>query len=86
MLNLEQFIGQACGMEAGGHAGMSGEPGIFSIGVRDLLCKAFGGPTIPLLGVILLVAGPAWGLLPDPSCGLVLLVPITSEQDRLMSG
>lgn len=73
-------------MEAAGCAGVPGELEIFSVGVRTCSAKHLGGLTIPVLDVILLVAGPARGLLSDASCGMVLLVPITSEQDRLMSG
>jgi len=49
VLNLEQFMGRVCSVAAAGRAGVPGEPGIFSRGGQDLLCKAsVGAVTAPL--------------------------------------
>lgn len=79
-MNQEQFIGQARSVAAVGRAGMRSELGIFSMGARTYFARHLWGLSLPFLGVMLSLARPAWGLLPDTPCGLILLVPITSDQ------
>ena len=65
-MNLEQVIGQARSVAAAGRAGVPGELGISSMGVRTCFARHLWGLSLPLLGVMLSRTGPAWGSLPDP--------------------
>lgn len=50
-----------------GHAGGLAELRIFSTGARTCFTRHSWGLSLPLLAAMLSLAGPAWGLLPNPS-------------------